>query len=114
MSQHLIVLLRASFSVALHIFTCPHRLVQQHVCYHETVIHNDNVAWSMAVNKLHHCLCGLRGQNTASAQKQKSLTNYYFKYIDTPFCLRTDDREKRRIQECHQIESYMGFSFLPI
>ena len=29
--------------------------------------------------------------NTSSARRQKGLTSYCFKYVDGPFCLRTDN-----------------------
>ena len=32
-----------------------------------------------------------RGNNSSLVWSQKGLTGYYFKYVDTPFCLRTDE-----------------------
>ena len=34
---------------------------------------------------------GIKVHNNSSVRRQKDLTGYCFKYIDRPYCLRTDD-----------------------
>ena len=39
----------------------------------------------------------------SSARRQKGLTSYYFKYVDRPFCLRTDALPLLLTWECREV-----------
>ena len=59
--------------------------------YFPTGIKDEGLLWSRQHVKMLMMYYGLSKINMSSARRQKVLTGYCFKYVDRPFCLRTDD-----------------------